>query len=230
MNLWLVATFLAFGAEFGPTLDGEWLATDAPAEEDSGGFGCSDQYLRDGIQLPDLPLFYRRGNTDNEWGSREMVNLLVDAGRHMSWLMPGASPFLVGDISRERGGYNAGHITHRGGVDADVGIYAKRAHQNPRGFMTLAPSELDVEATWALMSTFLDSGLVDFILIDEGHIRVLRAYTLRAGLLTEEEAARVFPPDGVRYWEYTGIVRHAPNHRDHMHVRVLCGDGTRAGG
>ncbi len=230
MILLLLAELTALGAEYGPALEGEVLATEMSAVTDTGaGETCSDQYLQDGVQLPDLPLFYVRAQPNHAWGTAEMVDLLVEAGRHMSWLVPQASPFVVGDISSVRGGYSAGHISHRGGIDADVGIYRKGGWQHARGFTRLAPSELDVEATWTLISTMLSTGKVDFILLDRGHINRLLAYVLTAGLLTDEEAAKVFPTEGSRaVWANTGILRHAPHHEDHIHVRVLCGDGKRA--
>lgn len=227
-----VAGSTAFAAEYGPALEGDLLATDAAPVEDtaSPNVGCSDQYLQDGVTLPDLPLFYVRAQPDHSWGSQIMVDLIVDAGRYMSWLMPQASRFVVGDISRGGGGYLAGHVSHRGGVDADIGIYKKGGWQNERGFTQLAPSELDVEATWALAHQMLSSGKVDFILLDRSLIARLKSYVLGAGLVTEEEAARMFPVEGTRAtWENTGIFRHAPHHQDHMHVRVLCSDGSRAG-
>lgn len=227
----LFATITAFAAEYGPALEGNVLATDMAALNDDTGptSACSDQYLQDGAQLPDLPLFYVRANPNMAWGSTAMLDLLVEAGRHMSWLLPQASPFVVGDISASRGGYLAGHLSHRGGIDADVGIYKKGGWQHSRGFTTLAPSELDLEANWTLIRTMLATGNVHFILLDQKHIAKLHSYVLSAGLLTEEEAARIFPVEGSRaVWENNGILRHAPNHQDHMHVRVLCGDGTRA--
>ena len=233
MSLLLTTVLTAFAAEYGPALEGEILVTDVATTDtasDTGGAGsCSDQYLQDGVQLPELPLFYVRAQPTNNWGSQNMVDLLVAAGRHMSWLLPTASPFVVGDISRPRGGYLAGHLSHRGGIDADVGIYKKGGWQHPRGFTTLSSSELDLEATWALISTMLATGNVDFILLDRSHINRLRSYTLSAGLLTDEEAARIFPVEGSRaVWASTGILRHAAHHQDHIHVRVLCDDGTRA--
>lgn len=225
----LFTALLASAASYGPEIEGQREIQETEEIRDTGVFGCSDQYLDEGTLLPDLPLFYARAQPDASYGSAEMVDLIVSAGRHMSWVLPSASPFVVGDISHARGGPISGHKSHRGGIDADIGIYKKGGWQHPRGFTTLSPSELDVEATWTLVSTLLDSGMVDFILLDQGHIRVLKAYTLKKGLLTEEEAERIFPAEGTRgVWERTGIVRHAPNHPDHIHVRVLCGDGTKA--
>ena len=229
----LLTTLFASAAEFGPSLEGEVVPTSGEGVEqmgeasDTGVAGCSDQYLQDGVQLPDLPLFFTRQNPESEWGSAEMIDAIVGATRHMRWLMPDASPVTIGDISHERGGFQSGHVSHRGGIDADVGIYSTGAQQNLRGFDSLG-SNFDVVANWALISAFLDTGNVDFILLDRAHIARLRSYTTKAGLLTEAESEAIFPTDP-HPWDRTGIVRHASNHDNHIHVRVLCSDGTRAG-
>lgn len=209
------------------------VSADVSESEDTGTFGCSDQSLSGGVQLPDLPFFYSRVAPDAAYGTPELIDLVVEAGRHMSWAMPNASPFTVGDISRRGGGSLSGHLSHRGGVDADIGLYKKSPKgpfQAPNMFLDLSSSDIDLEATWLLIDTFLDSGMVDVILLDRAHIAALRAYTLKAGLLSEDEADRIFVTEGSRdAWTRIGTIRHAPSHRDHMHVRSLCGDGTRPG-
>ena len=158
-----------------------------------------------------------------------MNEVIIAGTRHMRWVMPESSVVLIGDISQKHGGFFEGHKSHRGGIDADIGIYKTGAWMNPRGFEDLSPSEFDVEANWMLMASFLDTGKVDMILLDRGHISKLKAYTLSAGLLTKDEAARIFPEEGSRgTWENAGIVRHASGHTGHMHVRVLCADGSKA--
>lgn len=230
MILPLLLSFSAFAAgSYGPPVEGDVVVADAASEPaDTGVVGCSDQYLKDGIQLPDLPLFFTRVQPNHAWGTREMIDLLVDTSRHMRWLMPDASPISIGEISAQRGGVLQGHKSHRGGVDADVGLYLRGGYQNPRQFDQPGPGDFDVEANWMLMSTFLDSGKVDMILLDRGLIAKLKAYTLRAGLLTEEEADAIFLGDAHEGYQSVGVVRHAPNHEDHMHVRVLCPDGSKA--
>lgn len=220
----MFSIFAALAAPYGPELEGEFVSTDPGIAGDTGLVGCSDQYLVDGEQLPDLPLFYNRMNPNLEWGTPLMIDTIIDATRHMRWLMPDASPVGVGDISSQRGGVQNGHKSHRGGIDADIGIYSTGGYQNPRSFDDPG-ANLDVEATWALVSALLDTGNVEFILLDQGHINRLRSYVLTNGLLSEAEAAAIFPSGS--YWGNTGFLRHAPSHRDHLHVRVLCGDGTR---
>lgn len=223
----------ALAAGFGPSLEGypDPALDIGPVDTGDTGStpGCSDQYLQDGVQLPDLPLFYNRIVPDSSWGSQEMVDVLIQGARHMRWLMPNASKIVIGDLSHMHGGVFEGHKSHRGGIDADVGIFKRGGWQSPRGFTDLSPDEFDVEANWALISTFLETGKVDMIFLDRGLIARLKAYTLRTGLLAPEEAERIFPAEGSRAaWENLGIVRHAPGHTGHLHLRVLCPDGTRS--
>lgn len=234
MFLLALLIFSANGAGFGPSLEGfpdtqGADTTDTADTADTGGnAGCSDQYLHDGIQLPDLPLFYVRVAPNSEWGTQEMIDVIVESARHMRWLMPEASKIVIGDISHEHGGYFDGHKSHRGGLDADIGIFKNGGWQSSRGFTDLRPDEFDVEANWALISTMLETGKVDMILLDRGHIAKLKAYTLRTGLLSPEEAARIFPAEGAPgSWALKGTVRHAPGHTGHLHLRVLCSDGSK---
>jgi hypothetical protein len=206
--------------------------TEFSGPADTGVVGCTDQRLHDGIELADLPLFYTLTQPNHSWGSREMVEVLVDTARHMRWLLPDADPITIGDISSRTGGPLSGHKSHRGGVDADIGIYLnmndRNGVQDPRQFLNPGPGGFDVEANWTLLSTLLDTGKIDMILLDRQHILRLRAYALQAGLLSDEEADQMFPGEGTRgSWENVGIVRHAPNHQDHLHVRVLCPDGSK---
>lgn len=230
MNLPLLLFSLAKAGELRTSVEFDGAApavgSEGRGEWDTGAVGCSDQGLIAGVQLPDLPLFYTRHNPGSAWGSAVMVDAIVSVSRHMRWLIPDGSAIGIGDIARESGGTLSGHLTHRGGVDADIGIYSTGAKQNSRGFDSPGP-KFDVVANWALVSAFLDTGTIEFILLDRAHIARLQAYTLRMGLLTADEVASIFPT-GARPWEHTGIVRHAANHDNHLHVRVLCADGSRA--
>ncbi len=231
MGLLTVLTFSAFAAGFGPLLE-EFPGVDELPTLDTGDTastgGCSSQYLQNGVQLPDLPLFYARVAPDGAWGTQTMIDVLVETTRHMRWLMPEASRIVIGDISHRNGGHFEGHKSHRGGLDADVGIFKTGGWQSTYGFTELSPDNFDLEANWALISTMLDTGKVDMILLDQGHINRLKSYTLRTGLLDAREVARVFPDPGSREsWASTGIVRHVQGHAGHLHLRVLCDDGTR---
>lgn len=231
----LAALPFALAAEYGPLEEEDVLPNsgqipDAAETGDTGApVGCADSWLQDGVQLPDMPQFFNRMTPNAAWGTQEMVDLIVETAQHMRWLMPDSSRIAVGDISQRRGGFLSGHKSHRGGVDADIGIFRVGRSQPSNRFDTLRSHEFDVEANWAMISAMLETGKVDFILLDRGHITRLKAYTVQNGLLTPEEADRIFPPEGSRrVWQDTGILHHAPNHADHVHVRVLCADGSKA--
>ncbi len=224
MILPLLFILSAFAAEYGPTMEGDVAVLESGGPADTGVVGCTDDLLHDGVLLPDLPLFYARMQAPHAWGTREMVDLLVDSAAHMHWLMPEADPIAVGEISAPHGGALYGHKSHRGGVDADVGLFKTGGKQAQHQFDNPG-ADFDVEANWAFIATMIDSGRVDMILLDRAHISRLRAYALRAGLLTDEEADQVFV--GEDAWSKSGVIRHAPGHHDHLHVRVLCADGSK---
>lgn len=197
--------------------------------EDTGFVGCSAQVMESSVQLREHTELYVRLNPDTAWGTQELIDILVDTGIRMRQLLPAASPFMVGDISNPGGGPFGGHITHRGGMDVDLGLYRTGAWQDGRGLEEVPVEALDIPSNWLLVWTLLQTGRVDMILLDSSIISLLRSYTLKAGILEPAEVWRIFPAPGSRVErEATGVVRHAPNHKGHMHVRILCPDGSRA--
>ncbi len=217
----LLLPLALLGPAAGPTFASEVRDTGARA-------GCSDQVLVDGVQLPEDLYLYHRINPDTAWGIPELVNLVIDTATRMRELLPFGSPFVVGDLSARAGGFLAPHKSHRGGVDVDIGLYRGGAWQ-PRGILPFPAADLDVAANLMLLSTLLGSGRIDLILLDRAHIATIRSWAVSSGALDPDEADRWFPPAGSRAErQATGVVRHAPGHDGHVHVRVLCPDGTRA--
>ena len=187
---------------------------------------CSEQALRAGIQLPERPELYGAWDRDRVWGTAEMIEAITRAAEEMAWLMPHADPIVIGDISRRYGGALAGHKSHRGGIDADIGIYTTGGRQpQGGGFTTVTPQNIDYEANWLFWRSLLDTGLVDRILLDQTLIDAMRAWTIQSGNLTVEEAHYIFAPAGTpQLWARTGVFQHAVNHHHHIHLRVRCGD------
>lgn len=195
----------------------------------SGGVACSDQYLRDGVQLPERPGLYVLIQPSASWGTALMADTILRVAEELAWQLPDADPFLVGDLSWQRGGHFEGHRSHRGGVDADLGIYAKGGRQNARGFQDLSPAEFDAKANWVFIRALLDTGNVDRIYLDQSLINVLRKYVREEEGLSQEEVDRIFPPSGTpKVWAMTGVVQHVAGHRNHIHLRVLCDNGVPA--
>jgi len=187
---------------------------------------CSTQVLRDGMQLPKQAELYHIRNANEAWGTSEMIEAITTASAEMAWLMPHADPILVGDISKKNGGHLPPHRSHRSGLDADIGIFQTGASMPlSAGFPNMTPKNIDYEANWLFWSSLLETGLVERILLDQTLIDAMRVWTVESGNLSEAEALATFPPRGTpRLWTMTGVFQHVPGHRDHIHLRVLCGE------
>ena len=187
---------------------------------------CDDSYPFDLAQVPGNTDVLRRFDPARSWGTVPMVDLLLHATGTIAARYPHADPVLIGDLSRARGGALPPHRWHHDGRSADVGLFRHGGRQPRVGFERVWPSQLDVERTWALIEAMLATGYVEHILLDEGLIRRLKAYVREEGLLTPEQIRATFPAKGTpKMWRMRGILRHAPHHGDHMHVRVACEPG-----
>jgi murein endopeptidase len=171
------------------------------------------------VRLPAAPGLLDRWDAERSHGTRLTVDTLLQATRALAWRHPTWDPVTIGDLSNAGGGPMFGHSTHDEGLDADLGLFVQGGVQ-PDGFADVSPEALDPEATWALIASLLATGNVQFILLDQGHIDVLRAHLIAQGH-DVEAIDRVFVPRSTRLTAARrGIVRHAPNHRSHLHVRV----------
>lgn len=182
-----------------------------------------------GWQLPTADGLYERWDPTRSWASQHVIQILQSVAERMALELPNADPLLIGDISRRGGGRMPGHLTHDKGIDVDIGLFMSDGEQPLGGFLELTPSQLDVRSTWILVRTLLDTDQVQFILLDQGHIERLRAYALGDLGLDAETVDEMFPPPlRSPKWSERGVVRHAPNHRSHLHVRLLPGGDAPA--
>ena len=196
-----------------------------------------------GYQLPPADGLYERWDPRRSWGALHTVEALQQVANRVSFQLPLADPLMIGDISRRGGGPLPGHQTHHLGIDVDIGLFMGSGQQPLGGMIDLLPHELDVKSTWVLITALLDTGQVQYMLLDRGHIKVLRRYALEEVGLDPQTVDQLFPPRGTRVvWRRRGVIRHAPNHSSHLHVRltsaklddgyaedgtILASDGTR---
>jgi hypothetical protein len=136
-------------------------------------------------------------------------------------LYPDVHTLAIGDISAAHGGKLDNHKSHRTGLDVDVGFYFK---QVPEGFpehFAAADDTLVLQATWALLTAFarttdLDDG-VSMMFLDYAVQRRLYLWAQKRGT-PEADLEHLFQyPSGKD--AQTGLIRHWPNHADHVHVR-----------
>ena len=132
---------------------------------------------------------------------------------------PDAHPLMVGDISFRTGRSMPPHKSHESGRDVDVSYPREGKPDSLRRFHYVRRSELDVRQTLAMMKDFIDGGQVEYVFMDRWFQRMLREEALQQGA-TEEWVEAVF-----QYPHWSGgnaIIRHAPGHRDHFHIRFKC--------
>jgi hypothetical protein len=185
---------------------------------------CSASYPHALAELPDLPSLFRISDPSRTYGTELLLGVIVEATARVAASWPDSDPVLVGDLSLPRGGAFPPHRMHDAGRSADLGLFFGNGEQAPPGgFLAVTPEDLDVARTWALIEALLETGRVRFLLLDQGHIDRLVAWLRAERWLDDEEIERIFPdPSTPGLWAYEGIVRHAPDHRDHVHVELNC--------
>lgn len=132
----------------------------------------------------------------------------------------------IGDLSAPEGGKIGDHHSHQSGLDVDVGFYFHRVPEGYPDTFVAANADLDLEATWALLTAFvrtaeLDTG-VQMIFLDYDVQKRLYDFAKKRGTPDADLQAIFQYPR--RKDTLAGIVRHWPHHGDHLHVRFKPGD------
>jgi murein endopeptidase len=155
-----------------------------------------------GHQLPALgpgyetwdPIRKRVGNRDwRRWGTERLLTTVRGVLARYAQEHPGATPVLVGDLSRPHGGDfgkrfgGLGHASHQNGLDADV-YYPRRDGRLRRA---ARPDQVDRAAAQELVDLFVHAG-AEYVFV--GPSLGLRG-----------------PP---------AVVQELAHHDDHLHVRL----------
>lgn len=168
---------------------------------------------RDGIRL---------NNQKRTYGTDETVALMNMAIDKMIEKYPDTCDMFIGDISTKHGGKLSPHISHQSGRDIDTSLYAKG--NRFIYFENMNRNNLDLEKTWYFMETLMLTGRVQMILLDyelqKLFYEYLRPYYSKRKLAYYMQYPR---PKGER----GGIIRHAPRHGNHLHIRFKCPEGDK---
>jgi hypothetical protein len=170
-------------------------------------------------QVADRPGVLSVADVDRAWGTASLAAVLAEVGARLAERHPDADPLEVGDLSVADGGPLEGHATHDRGVDADIGLFRRGGRQPWNGFVDLRPSDLDLPLVWDTIVLLLDSGPVEYVLLDQEHIDALRRWLVVERRMAPDLVDRVFPSQAAP-WTLRGVVRHAHNHKSHLHVHV----------
>jgi penicillin-insensitive murein endopeptidase len=170
----------------------------------------------DGYLIP--PTWSSRGLN---WGTEELVGLLVRAGRRLAAEGVGATLYIA-DMSPRAGGPSAWHKSHQAGRDADVLFFSVDDGGRPMG-PPAAMLPFDTARNWQLVRALVDDATVDvqFLFISSALRQKLLDHAVEASepadLIERASAVLVQPGD-------------APPHDDHLHVRIYCPVSDRSMG
>lgn len=164
---------------------------------------------------------YELRRPSRAFGEVHVLDHLQRAIAEVRALYPDLHTLAIGDISARGGGKLSNHLSHRTGLDVDVGFYFTRVPAGYPDAFAPATADLDLQATWALLTAFtrtagLDTG-VQMIFLDYDVQARLYEFAKQRGTPASDLAAIFQYPRGKD--AFAGIVRHWPHHADHMHVR-----------
>lgn len=176
--------------------------------------------LLNAVQVPDSPL-YRKRSPNLLWGSTHAIDLLMGSIARFRYETGYDGEVQLNSMSLRRGRSFAPHKSHQSGRDVDIHIpllpgVAYTSESNP--------DEIDWLATWELVRVLLETEQVVYIFLDTD--RQIRLYEAARAMGESHEALAE-----VIEWAHgsrkRSIIRHAPGHDGHLHVRFRCGPHER---
>jgi len=189
-----------------------------PMPEKTGSIGrTNDGTLLGGVQLAgsdDIIVL----EPQFAWGTPNLVHGLQATAAAMREAYPDTVPMVVGHLSRETGGPLRPHSSHQSGRDVDVALYATD-NRLVRGFRDMRNGDLDVAKSWFFIEKLLENADVQFILLD-WEVQKIMFEQLQL-FESERKLKRLFQYPRPRD-SRTGIIRHAPGHPNHFHIRIQC--------
>lgn len=198
-----------------------WL--EGPEEPSESVGSANGGRLVNGEQLPPHRAYVIR-NDDVAWGTNETVSAILDGFDAMVTRFGDDLPRVrVHDLSREDGGFLAGHRSHQSGRDADIGFYHDGCDRDCP-YVDIAGEDLDVERQWWLFRHWINNDQIEYVFVDYDLQRVLYEYVDEVRGATDEQLREWFQYPRGRDTA-VGLIRHEPNHADHLHVRFGCAGG-----
>jgi hypothetical protein len=181
--------------------------------------------LEGAVQVPPHPGYEVR-DPSRGWGTPSTVDRLVRAFDNVINEDPSVPRVRLHDLSLRSGGPMTDHVSHQTGRDVDL-TYYQHGCPGPCSGRVVSATELDAGRQWHLLRQWLERREAQFVFVDYSLQPPLYKAAQTAGA-TEQQLADWFQyPRGreVR----AGIIRHAPGHANHLHVRFECPSGERCG-
>ena len=157
---------------------------------------------------------------DKAWATLETSRWLVEGFDAVLAQHPRSPKVRVHDISNREGGFMSGHRSHQSGRDVDISYYQRFCGDGACPMWRMPPEQLDLERQWTLVEHWLQNDRVEAIFVDYRLQVELYRHARERGA-TREQLHRWFQyPRGRTH--ALGVIRHFPQHDDHMHVRFVC--------
>jgi hypothetical protein len=157
---------------------------------------------------------YRLRAPERSWGTTETIRHLTEAFDRL----PSGSRAVVLDVSLPGGGPMPRHKSHRHGRDVDISYFRRCCGGAACMARTTRAGELDAARQWRLLEALLPHA--QYIFVSYALQRPLYEVARGAGASVEALARWFQYPRGRD--DRAGIIRHAPHHGDHLHVRFRC--------
>ncbi|NVB37955.1 penicillin-insensitive murein endopeptidase [Pseudenhygromyxa sp. WMMC2535] len=170
-----------------------------------------------GVQIPPGPGYTLR-YPNSAWGTTWSVRHVVAALDRFRVTSDYPLEIRVGTMSRQRGGEIGGHNSHQTGRDLDIRLPLRV--EVPQALPPTA-RRVDWRATWELVQAFVGTGVIEIIFLDYKRQRRLYKAAVEAGASEEALDALIQYPRGFK--ANLGLIRHAPGHDGHLHLRFPCG-------
>jgi murein endopeptidase len=146
--------------------------------------------------------------------TQETVDALTLAISSVVREFPDAPALCLGDMSKPRGGYFRPHRSHQSGRDADIGYYYL---EGSAWYKPADAASLDRKLSWSLIKALLTQGSVEYLFVDRSVQELLEQYALSVEPDRTWVRELFNHPGG----KAEGVLRHAPGHQTHMHVRFF---------
>lgn len=189
-----------------------------------------DGSLRDAAKFP-AGDGYKIRRPWRAYGTRTTVAIVKSVVTGIREEFPDQHVLAIGDFSAEKGGAITEHRSHQSGRDVDIGLfYKEKPEAYPKSFVKATESNLDCEATFALVERFASTsakdGGVQMMFLDYNVQGILVKWAKDHGV-DDDKLDKMFQYGHGR-GSSQGLVHHEPNHDNHLHVRFKCPKGDSA--
>ncbi len=154
------------------------------------------------------------------WGTTHAIEHLLEAIATFRRDSGYDRPLTISSISLKKGGRFRPHSSHRTGRDVDIRLPRKPGHKKGE-----SPSSIDWSKTWALIKALVETREVEYIFVSWSRQKYLYRAAQSAGA-TKAELAKIVQYPNKPSQRTKAVVRHAPGHTVHLHVRFTCTPGN----